>query len=279
MMKLISFILLFFYVYSTTVSAKEYTGTPNQIFKPVSKVHVEILLKRGITKIGKLDLKKLSKQLSTVEWRTFEVGFLIGSGGNRYTSVYVVKDRMVIINLLSFENLQNQPVHLFSWALHEGLGALGYNDENYEISSSISFLAENPQLGINSGIEYIEEHFQVIAKTKTDRRYAMSGGSTVVGGGGDAIIIEFKQLLLKRYFEWIKINNPELSNEEIKKGFNSLIKFKMETYFLDNSERMNMSFWLDGQTFYLGQGAQYILAQVYKVESLDLILDALKEYL
>lgn len=45
---------------------------------------------------------------------------------------------------------------MYSWALHEALGALGYNDENYELS-------------------------------------AMSGGSTVVDGGGDAVIIELKQ--------------------------------------------------------------------------------------
>ena len=40
-----------------------------------------------------------------------------------------------------------------------------------------------------------------------------------------------------------------------------------------------ISFWLEGQTFYLDSGAILILEQVYKVETLDIILDALKDYL
>ena len=281
MKKSIWFILLLISVYASAAysAIEKLSGYPNDIWRPISTRHVDILLKRGITKIGKLNLKKLSKELNTVEWRTFEYGFLRGSGGNRTTSIYLVKERMVVINTLALENLLGKPIHVFSWMLHEGLGALGYSDENYELSASISFLAENPLLASKSSIEYVQDHFQIIARSKVDRLYATSGGSTVVGGGGDAIIIELKQLLLKRYFEWIKINRNELTEEEIKKGFNSLIKFKMEIFnqgFLDFNK---ISFWLEGQTFYLDSGAIMILEQVYKVETLDIILDALKDFL
>ena len=281
MMKSISFIILLIGLYTSVVYGEtvEMSGTPNQIFRVLSGKHVEILLDRGISKIGKLNLKKLSKELNTVEWRTFEIGFLLGSGGNRLTSVYVVEDRMVIINSLSFENLIGKPVHLYSWALHEGLGALGYNDENYELSASISFLAENSQLANHSSNITIKDHFQKIDRSKVGLTYASSGGSTVVGGGGDAIIIELKQLLLKRYFEWIKINHSELSNEKIKQGFNSLIKFKMETYQKGNIDFNNISFWLEEKTLYLSAGSQFNPAPMYKVENLDRILDTLQEYL
>ena len=125
----------------------------------------------------------------------------------------------------------------------------------------------------------IKDHFQKIDRSKVGLTYASSGGSTVVGGGGDAIIIELKQLLLKRYFEWIKINHSELSNEKIKQGFNSLIKFKMETYQKGNIDFNNISFWLEEKTLYLSAGSQFNPAPMYKVENLDRILDTLQEYL
>ncbi len=280
MLKSLSLILLLLCLYTSNVYSETFSGTPNQTFRPMARKHVDILLKRGIKKIGNLNLLKLAKELNTVEWRTFEIGFLVGSNDERSTSIYIVKDRMVIVNFLSFQNLAGQPVHVYSWALHEGLGALGYNDENYELSASISFLAENSHLASLSTIYYLDEQFEVTARSRQGRNYVNAGGSTIVGGGGDAIIIELKQRLLKRYFDWITINFNELSNEEIKKGFNSLIKFKMETYLRDNSDYKNMTFWLEGQTFYIGAGvARFYLKQLYEVETLDRILETLKDYL
>ncbi len=279
MMKSCFLLVILFFIGLPQSYGESISGSPNFVFRNFSKKDIDKLLGQNIVKIGNMNLEKLSAELDTVEWRTFDLGYLGGSGGNRMTSIYIVKDKMVVINSLSLQGLVGKPVHMFSWALHEGLGALGYDDENYELSSSISFLADNPSLMSLSGVDYVKDNFKELKRSSLGRTYAMSGGSTVVGGGGDAIIIDLKQRLLKRYFDWIKKNHSYKTAEEVKRGFLTLTKLKMEMFLETNADYANASFWLEGETFYLGAGAQFVLDQIFKDESLDAMLDLLQEKL
>lgn len=183
-------------------------GTPNEIFRPMAKFHVQKLLDKDVKVVGKLNLKKLIKELDAVEWRSFELGFLSGSGGKRTTSIYMVEKKMIAVNMYALQNLVGKPVPMYSWALHESLGALGYSDENYEVSGSISFLANlSDSEDFELGARLVKAVFEEVTRTKKERLYLLAGGSTVVGGGGDAEIIELKQKLLKKLLELLKREN------------------------------------------------------------------------
>ena len=51
----------------------------------------------------------------------------------------------------------------------------------------------------------------------------------------------------------------------------------METHHEDKIDFNNISFWMNGQTFYLSSNALNNLALVYKIENLDRILDTLQD--
>lgn len=265
------FMLLIFTLQLTSAFAE--SNTPNGHFRPLSKKHVEMAMELGYEKIGKLKLNKLLGELETVEWRTFELGFLSGSGGKRTTSIYIVKDTMVVINMYALQNLVGKPVPLYSWALHEALGALGYDDENYELSSSISFLANNKNEGFENltSIDFIKHNFNSVKKSKHEKTYLMAGGSTVVGGGGDAVLIQLKQLLLQRYLVWIKEVKPEASSKEVKDGFAKITKMKVE-FNIENNEINSTDFTLNNNQLLLEVGAQFRLELIYGNEYLDNIL-------
>lgn len=254
-------------------SAFAESKSPNGHFRPLSKKHVEMAMELGYEKIGKLKLNKLLGELETVEWRTFDLGFLSGSGGKRTTSIYMVKDTMVVINLHALQNLVGQPVPLYSWALHEALGALGYDDENYELSSSISFLANNKNEGFENltSIDFIKHNFSSVKRSKYEKTYLMAGGSTVVGGGGDAVLIQLKQLLLQRYLAWIKEVRPEATSREVKNGFAKITKMKIE-FNIENNELNKTDFTLKDNELLIEVGAQFRLNVIYSDKYLDNIL-------
>jgi hypothetical protein len=266
------FILIFLFLLNVASALAE-GKSPNDTFRPLSKKHVEMALEQGYEKIGKLSLSKLLKELDTVEWRTFEIGFLSGSGGKRTTSIYMVKDRMVVINMIALQNLVGKPVPLYSWCLHEALGALGYDDENYEASSSISFLASNNDAGFENltSIDFVKYNFDSFKRSKKEKFYQLAGGSTVIGGGGDATLIQFKQLLLKRYLTWIKEKKPEATAVEIKTGFAFITKMKIE-FNMEHNDYNSTVFTLNGQELLIELGGMISPEVIYSTEYLDEVL-------
>jgi hypothetical protein len=213
---------------ASSVSAQTVRGTPNEIFRPISKHIVQQLVDLGIKKVGMMDVEKLLADLETVEWRTFSLGFFAGSGGKRQTSIYLVEQRMVAVSTYALDNLVGQPIPLWEWALHEALGALGYPDENYELTTSLHFLVKNNTLETSQRINFVEESFSAISIRTTNQIYSSEGGTTIIGGGGDAPIITFKTQLLDYYFNWVDANHSELSKKKKKQGFNRLVAQAIE---------------------------------------------------
>lgn len=211
-----------------SISAHAVRGTPNEIFRPVSKHIVQQLVDLGVNTVGQLDTKKLLADLDTVEWRTFNLGFFAGSGGKRQTSIYLVEQRMVAVSTYALENLVGQPIPLWEWALHEALGALGYPDENYELTTSLHFLVKSSTLDTIQRISLVEESFSAISIRTTNQIYSSEGGTTIIGGGGDAPIITFKTQLLEHYVHWVDTNYPELSKKKKKQGFSRLVAQAIE---------------------------------------------------
>lgn len=262
----------------TTSSAFAATGTPNELFRPISTVHVQKVIDKGYTKIKQLDLKKLLSELEEVEWRTFAYGFLSGSGGKRFTSVYFVEDKMVVINMMSLQNLVGKPVPLYSWALHEAMGALGYNDENYELSSSISFIANSDLEQAPKNFEAVKTNFKSVPRTAKNQSYSGDGGSTVIGGGGDASMIELKQKLLMRLKTWVLRNNMNVSEDEVAHALARLTLLKMEINIQEHNLN-SMQFNIEGDKIAFDQGVEFRLELLYQDEYLDSILTGLQDYL
>lgn len=278
-MKSLIFLLAFFLlIFGSSLSAETILqGSTNDVFRTLSKKHIDKLLSFNINRVGKLNLVTLSKELDEVEWKTFDLGFLIGSGGNRTTSIYFVETKTVVLNTMSLSELQNKPVSLFSWTLHEGMGALGYQDENYELSSSIAFLAENTSLeDLNAAKEGLESNFtqDKIIRAKENRTYKMASGSgTVVGGGGNAIALELKKKLMQRLMAKTK------NKKALKKLSLLAIEFTAMSGSYSNDEGPDFTFDDNDKVLLLDEIASGSLDIVFGAKYLDKLLTALNSYL
>lgn len=271
------FLTIFMLCLLAALRAKAETvrGTPNEIFRPLSKQIVQTVVDQGTTKVGKVDLVQLLAELDTVEWRTFDIGFLSGSGGKRETSIYLVQDRMVVVNMLALQNLVGQPVHINRWALHEALGALGYPDEVYDLTVSLTFMAGDVStMSFDARAKYTERSFSNARATTSERVYESNGGTTIVGGGGDAPIIEFKVRLLEHFMGWVRAHHPDYDEKKCKRAFQKLVRFSMELD-MKGDKHNSTDFAIRNGTLWIDMGANLDPAKIYTEEYMDSVLEAL----
>lgn len=174
---------------------------------------VDNLLKHNIQKIGDISLVKLKEDLKSVRVH-FSDSIEKGSGGLRETGVNYPGSRKVFLNPLTSEDRNK------SWnviLLHESLGALGYSDENYEISTGVCWAATIAELNVKSSAEMaaflrspIFKGFKQVQMTTKLREYPayrwvrdtksklrLEGGTaTSTGGGGDIFAAQVKESML-----------------------------------------------------------------------------------
>ena len=172
-------------------------------------VFIRELVQQGPS-IGDLDFTTLTREIEQVHWLRSSQGFFAGSGEPRASSIYLVEERTVVFNDLTLAYTSDWVLPLV--ALHESLGALGYIDENYEITLSLYFSAHHA-MGSSEKIllPYVtnlkrRKSNPVYAGSKTFGLFAKKGGSTSVGGGGDASSLEIKIECIKRIGEWLQKN-------------------------------------------------------------------------
>ncbi|RYZ91906.1 MAG: hypothetical protein EOP06_05840 [Proteobacteria bacterium] len=174
--------------------------------REVSKLIPEQLLRAGHLSIGKTNLKVLLKELDSVQYVKARIPQL-AQGRNYFR--YDVPTRTVFVPQKGFSY---DEAELSMVLLHEAMGALGYQDDGYEISASLSFLsiisqskAINPSLnGLSPDIFLKDDKFQ--QPFGLDRRNlnptqilggarSRSGGVTGAGGGGDPHAVALKSVL------------------------------------------------------------------------------------
>jgi len=159
-------------------------------FKNESHKIVQSLLEQGIKKVGKIDLEILDKQIATTNWQSVKDKFLLGSGEERSTSIYLVAQQTVIVNELALQLIDHSVYQQVS--LHEALGANGYDDEKSKISLSLDQIAKDP-----SKKNFFEGKLtELRTDLSSNKIYQDRSGGTSVGGGGDGTAIEFKMILL-----------------------------------------------------------------------------------
>lgn len=172
---------------------------------------IDVIISSGrYSKLGDLDLVALRKEILTVKWRAY-IGksFSIGNKGARSSAVYSVERRLVVVSREEWFTM-DEAIRM-EIALHEALGALGYRDEKYQITTCLTLLAS---LIFSEENKYLVES-QIIASKlsslwsvaiashsimeipKTDKSPVMlAGGISLTGGGGDEFGITMKYLAL-----------------------------------------------------------------------------------
>ncbi len=138
--------------------------------------------------IGDLNLVTLIREISEIDFRGTKDGFFAGSGEQRMFSIYRKKEKLIVVNFISYEQTPEdvRPYIL----LHEALGALGYQDEDYQLTSA-AFLILNAN--IHPSFEQIGiSYFRSLDRNPIDLNYVDKGGVSSTGGGGDHMALKFK---------------------------------------------------------------------------------------
>ena len=237
-----------------TVQAKGRVSMPGTrpataVYQPISLVVPRALRNRGMSQLGAIHLDQLIEELTKVEWSVFNLGFISASGGKRTTAMYLVKSKQVFVTELAWQWVlpQFQPL----MALHEGLGASGYDDENYQISTTLFYLAQIPAAEADEIMKagpFLEILQSVVRRTKEPKYLLASGGATGVGGGGDYLGAEAKVMLLFLARHEAEGNPATLAHDQFEKVVQMILASNIES---DNDYAHN------GQTFFSrGLGGQ-----------------------
>lgn len=181
----------------------------------------------GVTELGsesnpaRLSVEELRRRAASVQYIQVSM-FKKGPGARRWSAFNEPKRRRVYIN--SWAKLNAEQLSILS--VHETLGALGFEDSEYQLSLLIHLL---PRIRRADGAD--GHRTTNLASHLNDRLYYSvtpanfprdpdaililsraggdaSGGGDAVGGGGDADALSFKYRLLVRLLERMK---PESS--------------------------------------------------------------------
>lgn len=173
---------------STAMASEQARG-----FAAGSATIIKDLRAQGLERVGKLELSKLQKEIESTRWKTSSV-FFAGSGEDRVTAINLPRERTVIVNEPSLNLISDEISEQV--ALHETLGANGYEDENYEKTLSLDLLRSEKTFGREAMRSQLNEMNKESLKASQNRVYKNRRGGTSVGGGGDGTALEFKRRLL-----------------------------------------------------------------------------------
>lgn len=155
---------------------------------------LQALKAQGIHRVGALDLKDFSKEAQGILWQRVsslppqEISARTKEPSQRKTAYYRTGNKIVTLVADLPPGTESQKSHL---ELHEALGALGYNDKHYVLSTALMTLkdTEDPVLRQQLLKSYGDGFFN-------SQNLRSSGGSSV-GGGGDINAITIKSQVLQ----------------------------------------------------------------------------------
>jgi hypothetical protein len=171
-----------------------------KMFDFVTK-RIDQTISQGITVIGNVDLQNVKQQIKSIRLYLVAMGVsAIGAGrfSIRQDFAYFPFTHSIYLNSGA---LQEDPERWLQLFLHECLGALEYNDENYQISSVI--YSKNANV-VTQKIKAQNADFsgKLIQNPHVDVKdfgRMKSGGGTVVGGGGDEVLFSAKTYMIDHF--------------------------------------------------------------------------------
>lgn len=174
--------------------------------------------KDGVKDLSWLNLPHLSKEIHDVNLLLNTSKEALVGSGTRAGSIYLTEQKTVILNSgllweITKDGRNNLPINVGFEVLllHEFLGALGYPDDNYELSSYLWVRSEpNAFMPILKDMEKaLGAHLDFNPRRKenvgfdlnnvTDLEKISSGGSSGFGGGGDPTVALIKHFALGNF--------------------------------------------------------------------------------
>jgi hypothetical protein len=150
---------------------------------------IDGLREKGIHSVGALDLNKFSQEAKKISWRVNPQSAPFIVTGGRPSAFYIIDQKKVFIS----DNIPADALaSLADLELHEALGALGYDDRHYSLSSSLHLLLEADPATQNKLLDLYGASF---FKKENLMNRRDDGGSSV-GGGGDITTLLIKNLVL-----------------------------------------------------------------------------------
>jgi hypothetical protein len=155
---------------------------------------IETLIGQGVTQIGDFDLREFQEKAHKIRWATFSgtSDLNLDLVGNRRSAFFKTKTMEVRVSDHLPTGLKESLPLL---ELHEALGATGYNDQNYSLSTALQFLSQLPKDSRRNQIIY--SYDKEIFGNAHMNSSGDQGSGTSVGGGGDLTAIAVKYAVLK----------------------------------------------------------------------------------
>lgn len=152
---------------------------------------IDAVLHEGIAKIGDFDVQQFDTDAKQILWTRIEGAPSSLMSGDRHTAFYVWKGKKVYIN----DHLPAEAsASIAQLELHEALGATGYNDDNYALSTALNTLAR-----MRDPVER-QQLVRSYSRTVFLRRIMVAmggdGGASLVTRGGDLITLYIKDQVL-----------------------------------------------------------------------------------
>lgn len=182
--------------------ASSHAGTVTEAdFRKTARGIPEKLIAYGYEKIGNFDLAKFIKELDSVHYQI--VSEPEYAQGRTFLKYDVSTKTVYFPETLELAGAEGPLV-----LLHESLGALGYVDDNYQISNSLYMLYDEAASPLKASSFFSLPEFQILFRqsrrlnnpkdTQNVLNLLAEGGSNGVGGGGDprAELIKFKAIYL-----------------------------------------------------------------------------------
>lgn len=161
----------------------------------------------GPLQIGWVDLSTIKKEIRSVRLCVSLGPTALTGSGSRQGSVYFTRERIIVFNHERLVRLADTP-EISLLLLHEILGALGYPDENYELTSVIYAQAQTSYFGAEN-VSIMREELGIALSTEQRRienitTVSREGGVSGVGGGGDP-----ESALIKAFAVAVLLVNPD----------------------------------------------------------------------
>jgi hypothetical protein len=207
------------------------------------------IIDQGYTTIRGINLLELKESFSRVRVGAFNNGFLVGSG-YRTTAINIREQCLVMINTLGFNS--RPMVERSLTLLHEFLGASGYDDDDYQISAPIGWLASKTHISPNDLESPLLSSLTTINRIdKSPRRELANGqgGITGVGGGGDSTELYLKMALMIRFESLLQQQSrggkkAKITSQEKERLLNAIAQVKFKSSLDFQEGRVNNPFTL-----------------------------------
>lgn len=205
-------------------------------YRDVVKSSIQATLNNGVSEIGGLNLSQLLEKIDSVKIVFLKPGVDVIAVGEFQARMGAANDPVTGTVYLSFDQIdrmiKSDPVRVGPLLTHEFLEATNYQDHRFQLTSVIEatgHMEKSKAILLASKVKKFEwkSPQPLTPKKVMNIRHSSGGGVTVVGGGGDEITLQIKQLMVASYSDWVKDFKekvyPQIKTQENLKGLENRI--------------------------------------------------------